>query len=78
MSKYYDALALKGLGQDKEATDSMTQLAEDPARGRTSAENYYVAGLAERHRERRQQVNAYFQKALEINPSLWQAQIELK
>lgn len=56
----------------------MTQLAEDPARGRTSAENYYVAGLAERHRERQQQANAYFQKALEINPSLWQAQIELK
>jgi len=75
---YYGALALEGLGQDKEAAASMTQLAEGPVHGRTGAENYYVAGLAERHRERGQQANAYFQKALEVDPSLWQAQIELK
>ena len=78
LSQYYAALALEGLGRAKEAADSMTQLADVPARERTSAEGYYAAGLAERHRERRQQANAYFRKALEINPALWQAQMELK
>ena len=78
-SRYYAALALEGLGQNKEAADAMmAQLAAGPAPGQASAENYYVAGLAERHGKQEQQANAYFRKALEVEPSFWPAQMELK
>jgi hypothetical protein len=39
--------------------------------------NYYVAGHAELHRQRSDQANTNFQKALAINPLFWQAQVEV-
>jgi tetratricopeptide (TPR) repeat protein len=77
LSKYYQALALEALGQEKEGTDRMRRLADSPAQGEMGAMNYYVAGLAELHRQRSDQANVYFQKALEINPLFWQAQVEV-
>jgi tetratricopeptide (TPR) repeat protein len=77
LSKYYQALALEALGQEKEGGDRMTQLADGPAQGETGAMNYYVAGLAELNRQRSNQANIYFQKALAMNPLFWQAQVEV-
>lgn len=34
LSKYYQALALEALGQEKEATDRMRRLADGPAQGK--------------------------------------------
>jgi tetratricopeptide (TPR) repeat protein len=73
LSQYYQALALEALGQGNQATDKLTELTN----GSGGATNYYVAGLAELHRKRSQQARADFQKALEINPLFWQAQVEL-
>jgi tetratricopeptide (TPR) repeat protein len=78
LSQYYGALALEGLGEAAEAKRQMTVLAEGPARGRTNANDYYVAGLAERQRQREPQAIADFEKALEINPFYWQAENEMK
>ena len=77
LSRYYGALALQGLGRKKEAADALINLAEAPVHGKNSAENYYIAGLAERQRGQEQQANLDFRKALEIKPSFWQAQLEL-
>jgi tetratricopeptide (TPR) repeat protein len=73
LSQYYQALALEALGQGNQAKDKLTELTN----GSGGATNYYVAGLAELHRKRSQQARADFQKALEINPLFWQAQVEL-
>jgi Flp pilus assembly protein TadD len=73
LSQYYQALALEALGQENQATDRLTELAN----GSGGAMNSYVAGLAELHGKRLQQARADFQKALEINPLFWQAQVEL-
>jgi tetratricopeptide (TPR) repeat protein len=72
-AKYYAALALERLGQKKEATEILLQLAEGPELGRIGAHNYYVAGLADRHLGREVVATKYLRKALEMNPSLWQA-----
>jgi tetratricopeptide (TPR) repeat protein len=73
MSKYYAALALERLGRKAEATDRLIRLAEGPNQGREGAHNYYVAGIAERHMGRESEATKYLRKAIEINPSLWQA-----
>jgi tetratricopeptide (TPR) repeat protein len=73
LSQYYRALALEALGQGDQATEKLMELTNAP----TGAMNYYVAGLVELHRQRAQQARADFQKALEINPLFWQAQVEV-
>ena len=77
LSKYYAALALERLGKKREATDRFTQLAEGPERGRNGAHNYYVAGLAERQLGREIEATKYLRRAVEISPSLWQAEVDL-
>jgi hypothetical protein len=52
-------------------------LAEGPERGRNGAHNYYVAGLAERQLGREIEATKYLRRAVEISPSLWQAEVDL-
>lgn len=73
MSKYYGALALEHLGQKAEATERLTSLAHGPEHGRTSGHNYYVAGLAQYHLGREAEAANYLRRAIELDPSLWQA-----
>ncbi|MGC9292154.1 MAG: DUF5107 domain-containing protein [Acidobacteriaceae bacterium] len=77
LSKYYSALSMESLGEQKKADDMMVLLSEHLDKTKSSAEDYYVAGLVEIHRSHRQQASAYFKTALEKNPSLWLAQYEL-
>lgn len=77
LSQYYQALALEALGQQKEAMDKIGKLANAPTQGEIGAMNYYVAGLAELHRQRPDQARIYFHKALEVNPLFWRAQVEV-
>lgn len=77
LSKYYAALSMESLGEQKRANDTMLLLTEGLDKTKGSAEDYYVAGLVEIHRSHRQQAVAYFKMALEKNPLFWQAQYEL-
>jgi tetratricopeptide (TPR) repeat protein len=77
LSQYHRALALEALGQQKEATDKVGELANAPTLGEIGAMNYYVAGLAELHRQRPDEARIYFHKALDVNPSFWRAQVEV-
>jgi tetratricopeptide (TPR) repeat protein len=74
LSRYYGALALERLGRKSEAVSKLTELAEGPAHGRRGGHNYYVAGLAESHLGNGSQAAEYLHKALEVSPSLWQAE----
>jgi tetratricopeptide (TPR) repeat protein len=74
LSKYYAALTLERLGRKTEARERLMRLAEAPEHGRSGAHNYYVAGLAEHHLGHDSQATEYFGKAVEISPSLWQAE----
>jgi tetratricopeptide (TPR) repeat protein len=74
MSQYYAALALERLGKHAEATDSLDRLAGGPDAGRIGAHNYYVAALAAHRLGRESEATRDLQKAVEINPSLWQAE----
>jgi len=74
LSRYYGALALERLGQKSEALSKLTELAKGPEHGRCGGHNYYVAGLAERHLGNGSQAAEYLRKALEVSPSLWQAE----
>ena len=77
LSRFYKALAMKATGRDAAARETIQQLSDGPAAGRTSVMNYYVAGLAEVEKQDPAHAIEDFHKALEINPLSWQAQIEL-
>lgn len=77
LSRYYAALALKADGHSEEAVERLRKLADGPLAGRTRATNYYVAGLAELELQHAARAREDFRKALEVNPLLWQAQIEM-
>ena len=81
IAAYYQSLALEQLGEKAQAGARLTQLAEAPhqpgSKDEDSAESYYAAGMAEQHRGQSQQAAADLQKALSLDPSFWQAQLEL-
>ncbi len=77
LSKYYVSLALERMGKKSEAAGRLMQLAQGPEHGREGAHNYFVAGLAMRHLGHESQAASYLHKAVEIAPSLWQAEADL-
>lgn len=77
-SSFYAALALDRLGHSDEANGILDGLAAGPADGRKSAYDYYLAGLVENFRQKDGQATASFQRAIELNPELWQARLELQ
>ena len=77
ISTFYHALDSKELGRLQDAEDELQQLANAPSKGRTTAEGYYLAGLAARSLKRAEEAKADLQKALELEPSLWPARLEL-
>jgi tetratricopeptide (TPR) repeat protein len=77
MSRYYAALALDRLGRRSESVERLSLLAEGPQSGHLSAHNYYVAALAERHLGHEADAATYLRKAIDLNPSLWQAETEV-
>jgi tetratricopeptide (TPR) repeat protein len=74
---FYHALDAGEMGHAQEAEDGLEQLAHAPSKGRTAAEDYYLAGLAARSLKRVDEAKADFQKALELEPSLWPARLEV-
>ncbi len=77
-SSFYAALALERLGQTEEASRILDRLAGKPAAGHKSAAAYYLAGLVANYRKQDGQASSDFRRALELDPGLWQARIELQ
>ena len=77
VSIFYHALDSGEMGRLQEAEDSLHQLANAPSKGRITAEDYYLAGLAARSLKRVDEAKADLQRALELEPSLWPARVEL-
>ncbi len=75
---FYGALALEHLGQTGEASRILDRLAGEPAAGHKSANAYYLAGLVANSRKQDGQASSDFRRALELDPGLWQARIELQ
>lgn len=67
---------MEALGDADQAAQRLTALVQGAAGTQSGANNYYVAGLAERHLRREPQAIADFRKAVEINPTFWQAENE--
>jgi tetratricopeptide (TPR) repeat protein len=74
---FYHALNAREMGRAQEAEDSLEQLAHAPSKGRRAPEDYYLAGLAARSLKRVDEAKADFQKALELEPGLWPARLEI-
>ncbi|HVB29527.1 MAG TPA: DUF5107 domain-containing protein, partial [Terriglobia bacterium] len=77
-SVFYGALALERLGQTGEASRILDRLAGEPAAGHKSANSYYLAGLVANYRKQDGQASSDFRRALELDPGLWQARLELQ
>jgi tetratricopeptide (TPR) repeat protein len=77
-SSFYAALALERLGQTEEASRILDRLAGKPAAGHKSAAAYYLAGLVANYRKQDRQASSDFRRALELDPGLWQARMELQ
>jgi tetratricopeptide (TPR) repeat protein len=75
---FYAALALDRLGQADEAARILDRLAEAPGKDRASGYDYFLAGLVENYRQQDGQASADFHRALQLNPELWQARLELQ
>jgi len=77
LSIFYRALNSREMGRTQEAQDGLEQLANAPSKGRTAAEDYYLAGLAARSLNRMEEAKADLQRALELDPGMWPARLEL-
>jgi tetratricopeptide (TPR) repeat protein len=74
----FAGLALRRLGQSDEAARLLEPLAIPGAQGKAGAEDFYLAGLLALFDDHKDQASSYFGKALELDPSFWQARIELQ
>lgn len=73
----YSALACKKLGQNDKAAQILDQKIHAAAQPDATADDYFTAGLAEKYSGNSQKAEADFRRALEQNPLLWQARLEL-
>ncbi len=76
-SRFYAALSLERLGHTAEASRILDRLAGEPEAGRKSAAAYFLAGLVANYRKQDGQASSDFRRALELDPGLWQARMEL-
>jgi tetratricopeptide (TPR) repeat protein len=74
---FYHALDAREMGRAQEAEDGLEQLAHAPSKGRMAAEDFCVAGLAATALKRLDEAKSDFHRALELEPSLWPARLEL-
>lgn len=73
----YSALALRQLGQTEEGEKILSELAEAAAKEDATAGDFYVAGLVQRFRGREDAAQINFRRAVEVDPSVWQARLAL-
>ncbi len=76
--EFYTALALGQLGHAGEETYVLNSLANRATQAQPGPYDYYLAGLVADHGHRNGQAAADFSRALSLDPSLWQARIEIE
>ena len=76
-ARLFRGLALRRLGQTEEADQILKGLAQATAQPSASGEDFFVAGQLNLIENYREEAKRYFLRALELDPSLWQARIEL-
>jgi tetratricopeptide (TPR) repeat protein len=77
-TRAYRAAALLRLGQDEEGRRLMAEVIASAASKGASATKLYAAGLAQDLTGDREQAQLDFKHALELDPSYWQARVELE
>jgi tetratricopeptide (TPR) repeat protein len=77
VSRVFQAIALRRLGQTEEGEKILNELLE-AVREKASAHDLYVAGLVERFRDREESARESFRRALEMDPTFWPARLELE
>ena len=75
--RLYRALAMRRLGQSRQAERILDGLAGSAAKPKPGAYDLYIAGLAERARHHEASARADFKRAIEADPSFWLARLEL-
>ena len=78
VSEAFRAMALKRLGRTEEADKTLDELVQAAGKEKPTAHELYVAGLAESFRGRKDEAQADFRKALDLDPTYWPARIELE
>lgn len=73
----YSALANKKLGRDALAQQILDRYIDATAQSNATAEDYYNAGLVALYSGNTEIARADFHRALEVDPHLWRARIEL-
>jgi tetratricopeptide (TPR) repeat protein len=77
-SEFYAALALNRLGHADQAAVILDALASATSQAHAGGYDYYLAGLVAGYRDRHGQAVTDFRRALDLDPSLWQARVELE
>ncbi len=77
-SRLFAALALGQLAKTEDADKTIAEVAQAATKDKPDAYDCYVAGLAERFRNHEDLAEKNFRRALELDPSSWQARIELE
>jgi tetratricopeptide (TPR) repeat protein len=77
LSAIYSALALKRVGKSAQAQQILEHCIEEAKQPNAHANAYFVAGLAERHGGNAENARRDFQRALQLDPSFWQARMAL-
>jgi tetratricopeptide (TPR) repeat protein len=76
-SQSFQAAALLKLGRSEEGEELAASLLDNASKESADATALFAAGLAEALRGRAASAQEYYRRALERDPSLWQARIEI-
>jgi len=74
--RLYAALALRQLGRGVEADEILNDLVKAAGQERAGPWQLYIGGLAERARNNHEAARRDFSRALELDPSFWQARLK--
>jgi tetratricopeptide (TPR) repeat protein len=73
----FSALAYRKLGNSNRAQQMLQQCIERAKRSDADARDYYAAGMAERYSGDKEHAQADFNRALALDPGMWEAQVAI-
>jgi len=77
-SRVFAGLALRKLGESAEADKTLDSVLQASREEKPSANDLYLAGLLSLAESHGEEAQGYFRRAVELDPTLWQARIELE
>jgi tetratricopeptide (TPR) repeat protein len=75
--RVFAALAMRRLGQTEEADKILDEFLQTASSEKAGASSLYAAGLVQRYRDLESEARKLFQRAIDVAPDFWPAQIEL-